>query len=63
MKGLTAVACVLSVCPLLAAEVEVDTSSIKVGVRRVFPEVQIKRPIVVTHANDGSDRIFVASQL
>jgi glucose/arabinose dehydrogenase len=25
--------------------------------------VQIRRPIVVTHANDGSDRIFIASQL
>ena len=56
-----AVVCVLAACPLRAAEV--DTSTIKVGLRRVFPEVQIKRPIVVTHANDGSDRIFIASQL
>ncbi|MDA1164012.1 MAG: PQQ-dependent sugar dehydrogenase [Planctomycetota bacterium] len=47
--------------PILAADV--DTSEINVSVRRVFPEVQIRRPIVVTHANDGSDRIFIASQL
>lgn len=40
----------------------VDTSAIKVSSRRVFPEVEIRRPIVVTHANDGSDRIFIASQ-
>lgn len=47
--------------PVTAADV--NTSEINVGVRRVFPEVQIRRPIVVTHANDGSDRIFIASQL
>jgi glucose/arabinose dehydrogenase len=47
--------------PVSAADV--NTSEISVGVQRVFPGVQIRRPIVVTHANDGSDRIFVASQL
>lgn len=46
-----------------ATAAEVNTSEISVEVRRVFPEVQIRRPIVVTHANDGSDRIFIASQL
>jgi glucose/arabinose dehydrogenase len=48
-------------CQSVAADV--DSSEINVGVRRVFPGVEIRRPIVVTHANDGSDRIFVASQL
>ena len=47
--------------PALAADV--NTTEINIGVRRVFPEVEIARPIVVTHANDGSDRIFIASQL
>lgn len=61
MRILLAVVCALTATPLLAKDV--DTSEIKVGLRRVFPEVQIKRPIVVTHANDDSDRVFVASQL
>ena len=55
-----------SFCPAVISQAiaaDVNTSEIKVGVRRVFPGVQIRRPIVVTHANDGSDRIFVASQL
>ncbi|MBI1312706.1 glucose sorbosone dehydrogenase [bacterium] len=53
----------LLAAPLTAtAGDEVDTSPIAVASRRVFPEVEIGRPIVVTHANDGSDRIFIASQ-
>ena len=61
MRFLLAVVCALTATSLLAKDV--DTTEIKVGLQRVFPEVQIKRPIVVTHANDGSDRVFVASQL
>lgn len=30
---------------------------------RAFPELEFVRPIVLTHAGDGSDRVFVASQL
>jgi glucose/arabinose dehydrogenase len=60
MRILLAVVCALSASPLLAADI--NTSDIKVGLRRVFPEVEIKRPIVITHANDDSDRIFIASQ-
>ncbi|MEZ6040243.1 MAG: PQQ-dependent sugar dehydrogenase [Planctomycetaceae bacterium] len=33
-----------------------------VGVERAFPNVVFDRPIVVTHANDGSNRVFVAEQ-
>ena len=50
MRFLLAVVCALTATPLLAKDV--DTTEIKVGLQRVFPEVQIKRPIVVTHAND-----------
>jgi glucose/arabinose dehydrogenase len=53
---------VLAASGLGVAADEVNTSPVAVGFRRVFPEVEIRRPIVVTHANDGSDRIFVASQ-
>ncbi len=30
---------------------------------RAFPNLRFRRPIVLTHAPDGSDRVFVASQL
>ncbi len=30
---------------------------------RAFPNVRFRRPIVLTHAGDGSDRVYVASQL
>ena len=30
---------------------------------RAFPDVRFNRPIVLTHAGDGSDRLYVASQL
>ncbi len=54
----------LSVWPMLAVSAaEVDTSEIAVTAKRVFGDVEIKRPIVVTHAGDGSGRLFVASQL
>lgn len=54
----------MSVWPMLAVSAaDVDTSEIAVSAKRVFAEVEIKRPIVVTHAGDGSNRLFVASQL
>ena len=30
---------------------------------RAFPNVRFRRPIVLTHAGDGADRLYVASQL
>ena len=30
---------------------------------RAFPNLKFKRPLLLTHAGDGSDRVFVASQL
>lgn len=33
-----------------------------VSAERAFPNLTFERPIVVTHANDGSDRVFVAEQ-
>jgi glucose/arabinose dehydrogenase len=35
----------------------------KVECVRAFPELEFVRPIVLTHANDGTNRVFVASQL
>lgn len=53
---------ILSVCPQLSAEEKVDTSPAPVKLVKVFPYLQIDRPIVITHANDGSNRLFIASQ-
>ncbi len=40
----------------------VDQSPLAVRVERAFPNLQIDRPVVVTHAGDGSNRVFVAGQ-
>lgn len=40
----------------------VNQSVLPVGVEVAFPKMKFDRPIVVTHAGDGSDRIFVAGQ-
>ena len=48
---------------LLVSSTTVLAESPKVEIVQAFPELRIARPIVVTHANDGSNRLFVASQL
>ena len=35
---------------------------LNVGVERAFPDLSFERPVIVTHADDGSDRVFVAEQ-
>lgn len=40
----------------------VNQSPLAVVVERAFPKITIDRPVVVTNAGDGSDRIFVAGQ-
>jgi quinoprotein glucose dehydrogenase len=44
------------------AEEPVADTPLAVSTERAFPNVDFERPIVVTHAGDGSDRIFVAEQ-
>ena len=41
----------------------VDTSPLPVQVVGALPKIRFARPIVITHAGDGSNRLFVASQL
>ncbi len=41
---------------------EVDTKPIAVKAESAFPNIRIDRPIVVTNAADGSNRLFVAGQ-
>ena len=42
---------------------DVETTPIAVRTVRAFKDLDIKRPIVVTNAGDGTNRLFVASQL
>lgn len=47
--------------PVIAGDVVVDTP-LAVSTERAFPNLEFRRPIVVTHAGDGSNRVFVAEQ-
>ncbi|HEY1067816.1 MAG TPA: PQQ-dependent sugar dehydrogenase [Pirellulales bacterium] len=46
---------------LVAAEL--DATPLPVKSAQAFSELEVARPIVLTHAGDGSNRVFVASQL
>ena len=59
----------LSFCVLTAvnsatvsADEEMKETPIAVGTERAFPNLDFERPIVVTHAGDGTNRLFVAEQ-
>ncbi len=48
-----------------SATAEIDTSPMLVTVERAFAELgrTIRRPVELTHAGDGTNRVFIASQL
>ncbi len=55
--------CVLACLGGLASfAADVDTRPLPIGVTDAFPGVRIARPVVVTHAGDASNRLFVGSQ-
>ena len=66
MKNLFAVAVLLGSSMLVAhsaiAADAVVEKPLAVSVTRAFENLIFDRPIVVTHANDGSNRVFVAEQ-
>ena len=39
-----------------------DATEIGIGIEAAFPSLRFNRPVVLTHAGDGSDRIFVVEQ-
>jgi quinoprotein glucose dehydrogenase len=45
-----------------SATPQVDQSPLPVKVVRVFPELRLRRPVLITHAGDGSDRLFTVTQ-
>ena len=60
MKLLSILICLLVGSVGMSADIRQKT--LNVGVERAFPEMSFERPLIVTHANDGSDRLFVAEQ-
>ena len=53
---------IASVQSVVAAENEVTQEPLPVQAVRAFENLIFERPVVIAHANDGSDRIFVAEQ-
>jgi CubicO group peptidase (beta-lactamase class C family) len=47
----------------ISPSLEVPETPIDVEVEKSFPNLRLNRPILVTHAGDGSGRLFVPSQL
>ena len=43
--------------------VQLDESPLPITASRAFPQLDFVRPIVLTHAGDGSNRVFVATEL
>jgi glucose/arabinose dehydrogenase len=66
--SLLAVACLALQTERTAAAAEpsmaegVDQSPLAIVADRAFPKITIDRPVVLTHAGDGSNRLFVAAQ-
>ncbi len=60
MKHLSALVCLFIGTVCTAAEVQ--ERPLDVSVELAFPDMAFDRPLVVTHAGDGTDRIFVAEQ-
>ena len=55
----------LFACIFLAtgiAVAEINTSELPVETVRAFPELRVRRPVVIGHAGDGSNRLFIATQ-
>lgn len=52
----------LSASVTAAQGADVDTSPLRLRAKRAFPELRFRRPIVLTHAGDGTNRVFVAEQ-
>ena len=43
--------------------VQIDENPLPIKAERAFANLEFERPIILTHAGDGTNRVFVASQL
>ena len=41
---------------------EIKDTPLPLKASRAFPQLRFRRPLVVTHPNDGTNRLFVVSQ-
>ena len=55
-------ACVTAPWSVSSAQAEVDESPINVEVVRAFPNLRVRRPVVIANAGDGSNRLFLVTQ-
>jgi glucose/arabinose dehydrogenase len=55
--------CSSQTVPAAEPKAVIDQRALPIRTERAFPEISFSRPIVLTHAGDGSNRVFVASQL
>ncbi len=57
-------ATILSLCCFASSggAAEIDESPLPIRAEQTFFDLEFRRPIVLTHAGDGSDRVFVAEQ-
>jgi glucose/arabinose dehydrogenase len=57
-------AILLCIQPLVSevAASELDQSPMPLKIERVFKDIRPRRPVVITHAEDGSNRLFIVTQ-
>jgi glucose/arabinose dehydrogenase len=60
--GLLGMAVMIAGVVPCAAQSTLPDTPLAVSAERAFPELDFDRPIVITHANDGTNRLFVAEQ-
>lgn len=53
---------VVSTAPVCFAVDGVDTSPLPLKTVRAFPKLKPRRPVVITHAGDGTNRLFILSE-
>ena len=57
-----AVALLLSICSLAALERSANAALPSLELERVFPALTFERPVLLTHAGDGSSHVYVVEQ-
>src|ERR687892_248365 len=50
------------VCESSFAADGVDTSPLPIQTVRAFPNLKPRRPVAITHAGDGTNRLFIVSE-
>ena len=65
MRRWFGVAAILLCIQPMASEIaanELDESPLPLRIERAFKDIRPRRPVVITHADDGSNRLFIVTQ-